>query len=197
SHSGTLLASRQMPDFMAAVAEGHEGPSIAARVLANGDSILAGTTTELQKREEARMRIVRLNPEGQTVWDTIYGDEELMPRAVAESGSGDILIAGNRISTTGQYIELFLLLLAPDGQVTNYKLIARDEVHPTTARWSDAEWNTDGYYYLAGDGGSDANGNFSPHVAMVQIDPNLGLLRWDLLVAGQASSPAAIEVSDS
>lgn len=197
SDSGELLASKLIPSLTAAVAEGHAGPSLAARVLSNGDSVIAGTTPELLGSSLVeRMRIIRLGEAGQTIWDTVFGDEELMPRAIAESEHGDILIAGNRLSSTGQHVELFLLLLQPNGQVADYKLVPRDETYPTTARWSDVKWNTDGNYYLTGDGGVDVNGNFSPHVAMVQINPALEILRWDRLVPGQASSPAAIDVEE-
>lgn len=91
-----------------------------ATLLSNGDLLLTGTTAQNPPDGNYRLRVLRISPSGQTLWEFSYGDTELTPKVAAENSLGNILVAGNHTTYGGTQRDVFFLLLSADGAIVAF-----------------------------------------------------------------------------
>lgn len=111
---GSILADGVIPDLRNPPG-GILKPT--ATLLSNGDLLLVGTTAQNPAAEDYRLRVLRISPSGNILWDFNYGEVELTPKLAVENGLGNILVAGNDTSFGGSQRDVFFLLLSPDGDI--------------------------------------------------------------------------------
>lgn len=75
-----------------------DGPSATALLASDGYVYAAALTArDTPADSQGRLRVFKVDPLGNVIWDYIYGNEKWVPQAIAEMEQGGTLVAGKRI----------------------------------------------------------------------------------------------------
>lgn len=186
SPGGTVLAERMLSGFPDQYVTRTLG-----RVLSNSDSVIAGLTTPSGEATEDRLRVVRLDPNGDTVWDSTFGDTEFTARAIVESPTGEILVAGNR-TVSGSTYEGFVLLLTPGGDVVTSQVFEALDDGSDKVSFVDGEWIDDHYVLVGSYPAETSPGVYGRRYSVIRLNALAEVVTWQRTV-GQYTNPVGIE----
>jgi hypothetical protein len=176
---GSILADRIISDL--------RNPLFALRrptatLLSNGDVLLAATTALGGNGEDNRLRVLRIDPDGNTLWDVTFGEIELTPKLAVQSEAGDILVAGNH-TRGGFQLDVFFLLLSADGNVIQFNQITLLDDFSNAADLKDGEW-IGGAYVLTG---AYVTGDHNA-ISVIRLDGDANILSWTRTVGAYPQS---------
>jgi hypothetical protein len=147
-------------------------PKPTATLLSNGDLLLAGTTPQNPPDQEYRLRVLRIDPDGNTLWDFSFGDVELTPKLAVENDAGDILVAGNR-TQSGSQLDVFLLLLSADGSIVMFNQLERLEDRSNFAVLADGMAVGESFVLSGWSLTPDAS-----VISVIKLDENAAVTSW-------------------
>jgi hypothetical protein len=168
-------------------------PTPTATLLSNGDVLLAATTAQGNINDN-RLRVLRIDPDGNTLWDFTFGDDRFVPMAVAEKSTGKILVAGNQYRGGIPY-DVFLLLLASNGDVLAFKRMERSEDQPHFTVVRDATLVGDTFFLVGSNFVEVGRDQFANSLSVVEVGEDLDVLAWTRTTGG-VGTPTRIKEFD-
>jgi hypothetical protein len=169
-------------------------PTPTATLLSNGDVLLAATTAQGDINDN-RLRVLRIDPNGNELWDFHYGDDRFVPTAVAEKSTGKILVAGNQYRGGIPY-DVFLLLLASNGDVLAFKRMERSEDQPHFTVVRDATLVGDTFFLVGSNFVEVGRDQFANSLSVVEVGEDLDVLAWTRTTGGVGTPTRIKPVSD-
>jgi hypothetical protein len=163
-------------------------PTPTATLLSNGDVLLAATTAQGNINDN-RLRVLRIDPDGNTLWDFTFGDVKLAPKLAVENDAGDILVAGNR---TGSPPNVFFLLLAADGNISQFNELAALDDRSNLTGPRDGEWIGDAFVVTGAYPTEISRDRYGIAISVMRLDRNANILSWTRTV-GFYPEPIGIE----
>jgi len=152
------------------------GPRAQGVLACDSGAVLAGLTAAQSHPTDydGRLRIVRLNPSGETIWDRAYHPEQQwIPQGIARATDGGIVVSllEGGLFTTGAE-----RLMKADGQ-GNVVWDVPLETTRTYKRLEDLKATSDGGYVLAGHSLAPGTGSGRYDVSIAKTDSH-GNVQW-------------------
>ncbi len=179
SATGDVQWWRLIDDLYPRSAYSHRSVGVA---LSDGTIVLAGFNAPyVQDHSNMRLRLVALDVQGTSVWDTTYGSSTLVPKAVTASGEDSVVVAGLQL---GSY-KTFALKTDSNGDVT-WEHYYDAPSWGGMAPYDMISLTSDGYVVVGGVGGAQA----------LRIDGEGNQLWWNHYGEGWAGADAVAEAQN-